>query len=464
MADQVTSVNIIQIKDLTERLTANPDFDIPFYNPLTQKVERIKQGTLLSGTTVSATWLIGTTYAIDAIVQANSKWWQSLQNGNLGNYPTEGAYWTEVSRSLGDGKIANWSAGVYTSSPTAVVSANALYLLNSVVALPFNSTDFAAELALGEWIKVGISELQSEKLDSYPDFPIPPIGQVLSDDGTFKSVVSATAGYVNGLYLDETASDIPTYKTLAYTFDLGLTEVPYTVIVGDGDKLVSTYLYPFGFATTEIPAGVWSYNIFCRLGGIVGVTNIGVRPFKYTTLGDKTYITPAIVWSIAITTTTTTLYNTISTEASVLLDLTDRLGCDIFLKTTAASTRTVTYSAGDGYASFIINPSAFRHSILRDKDEEAAFQHITSTQKTAFIEHIDGVVETKHLATQVSLDTTTFDTNLDNTIVNVQLLAEAVDELVAGIPLVTATENNLLVADGFGALKDTGVNYLSLYF
>lgn len=53
------------------------------------------------------------------------------------------------------------------------------------------------------------------------------------------------------------------------------------------------------------------------------------------------------------------------------------------------------------------------------------------------------------------------------TISDVVGLREELDwlsENAGGATEVQATENNLLVADGAGKLKDTGVNYLSLYF
>jgi hypothetical protein len=56
-------------------------------------------------------------------------------------------------------------------------------------------------------------------------------------------------------------------------------------------------------------------------------------------------------------------------------------------------------------------------------------------------------------ATLISLDTTTFDNNLDSTVVNVQLLAEAVDELVGGGG---TTDHSLLTNLSYATSGHTG--------
>jgi hypothetical protein len=64
-----------------------------------------------------------------------------------------------------------------------------------------------------------------------------------------------------------------------------------------------------------------------------------------------------------------------------------------------------------------------------------------------------------HPATAVSLDTTNFDQNLDASVVNVQLLAETVNDLSVPLVITTAVDNATVVVDTFDDLPNGAVQY-----
>ena len=64
-------------------------------------------------------------------------------------------FWAQLKAIFG---VNNWEAREYKSSPCIVVYNKAQYILDeSVAPLPFNSTDFATELALNIWLPLGSS-------------------------------------------------------------------------------------------------------------------------------------------------------------------------------------------------------------------------------------------------------------------------------------------------------------------
>ncbi len=167
---KVSEVDIIRINELNELLVRNPDLLIPVYNPATDKTVSIKASTLTGGEATDLTWKNNITYNTDDISERDNKLWKSLQDNNLNNPPSEGIYWTEVSKSEGDGTIGYWSAGVYIISPTLVIRNDSLFMLNSSITLPYESVDFDSEFAAGDWLSLSISnfiELNDVNIPTY---------------------------------------------------------------------------------------------------------------------------------------------------------------------------------------------------------------------------------------------------------------------------------------------------------
>ena len=106
------------------------------------------------GGAVDAAWNNTTVYNIPEVVEYNNKWWKTKIDGNVGIPPVEGASWTEVSKASGQ-NLSNYAVGVYNLSPSMVIKSDKAYILSENVTLPFDSTDFNAELDAGIWVDAG---------------------------------------------------------------------------------------------------------------------------------------------------------------------------------------------------------------------------------------------------------------------------------------------------------------------
>lgn len=150
------TINIVNAKNLLD-VAKNPNARVIIYDPLSGlELNTIKVSDLVGGEAVQFPWLPVTTYMTDDLAEWNSKIWKSLVDNNTANQPAENSFWTEVSASTNNGTaLQPWAAGVFSIVNSSVTYANAGYLLNSTQTLPYNSTDFATELAANKWLPLG---------------------------------------------------------------------------------------------------------------------------------------------------------------------------------------------------------------------------------------------------------------------------------------------------------------------
>lgn len=227
-----------------------------------------------------------------------------------------------------------------------------------------------------------IDDTEIAKLSEYPELTGVATDGFVNAAGELEQIAAAVGGFANNLYFSPTNSNVAGYKTLTYDLPVAETVVSQAVLSSDGDLLVASHLFADAVAADIFPAGLWSFEFYGRVSSISGVgsTQIGVRYFRYTSLGAKVYLFPTIVWSNTITNTVNNWIPIVVQQPSFVVEAGDRMGCDIYVKTSAATSRTVYYILGDGYASYLNNPNAVRHRILRAKNEELAYQHLDATQ------------------------------------------------------------------------------------
>lgn len=206
---------------------------------------------VLQGSSISILWSVSATYQTDDITSYNDRFWRSLQDNNIANIPTEGAFWTEVSKAE---NLTLWSPGVITAAAeyyTFYVIDGVHQLFRLEGARPFFSSDFLAEYAAGDW------ELVSER--GYMIITETAHGFSLGD-----SLVRNTGAWA--LKSDNTQIPIAIVKTVvdANTAVIqllgnrsagfsGLTDADYYYSQSDGslDTTVSPYLIMVAISATE---------------------------------------------------------------------------------------------------------------------------------------------------------------------------------------------------------------------
>lgn len=129
----------------------------PIRNMDTQKTERVPLSAILtSGSSQNFEWITDNDpgYAEDEVVTYGGKWWQSLINDNLNITPgTNPLAWVEITKSPSG--FVFWEAGVFPQDEVFVlyeISPGSVQIYHLIDATrPYVSTDFEAELALGDW-------------------------------------------------------------------------------------------------------------------------------------------------------------------------------------------------------------------------------------------------------------------------------------------------------------------------
>jgi hypothetical protein len=144
-----------RIKQLPPLNLGHKGLYIPVYNNLDDVTYYITAEKLLQATNLTYPWQSNVEYDDDQIVSHLDKFWRSLIPNNLNNVPSEGANWTEVSKSASTG-FSLWQAGVYDQTEVYVVYDRVIYQLNPIAPRPFNSVDFDTEKTSGSWQSISL--------------------------------------------------------------------------------------------------------------------------------------------------------------------------------------------------------------------------------------------------------------------------------------------------------------------
>jgi len=187
--------------------------------------------------------------------------------------------------------------------------------------------------------------------------------------------IVGSSGYAGNVYLSAEASTIEvTYDQV--TYDLDAAETEPTITVSSGGTTTNNYLFEEAAGTTLIPAGVWRATFYGKINSDVGDTYAVFTIFKRNLAGDEVDLFSMMPDDVMSGDT----YSRIVVESSQLnfiILATDRLGVRCSATATSGVDKTVTYIVGDGRGAYFNTPLAIRHSQLREKNEEDAFQHIT---------------------------------------------------------------------------------------
>lgn len=241
-----------------------------------------------------------------------------------------------------------------------------------------------------------------------PATPTEPETKYLNGNRQWSAVSIAGNGSAASIYATNVTSTIVgTYKQSSYTNDVAETSVATTA--NNNEVLAMAYLFDGQVNTTTIDAGLWTANMYAAIDAAAGDTYLKFETYKRSDAGVETILfsgySPTIENRVGYEGYQRILIE--SHQPSFTVDPTDRLGTKIYVKTTAAGNRTVTYKVGDGNASYFTSPLALRHPQLRDKNGEAEFQHMTAAEKTA-VGTIGGKLNINQTTPQTTVGTFTF--------------------------------------------------------
>ena len=172
----------LKISQLKAKSAGFRDGKIPVANLKANKTQKVTPQELIGGVKASFDWQSDTTYASGDFVEYIGEVWRSLQSSNTGNVPTENAFWTNEPISTADGITdTQYATGMFTYNDSKVIDSNAQYYLQ--IAAPFKSTNFATELAAGDW--AGPAPIAQNVITFIPQSPDPAHneGSLFYDEG-----------------------------------------------------------------------------------------------------------------------------------------------------------------------------------------------------------------------------------------------------------------------------------------
>jgi len=274
----------------------------------------------------------------------------------LADYPTE----TELGTILND-YVTETSLGTtlgYYVTDTELGTTLSDYVTDT--SLGTTLADYVTETSLGTTL--GDYTTDTELTNTLADYPK-------------RSEISSSGGYEGNIYLTASASIVnPSYYALSYTNDLTAT-ISDIIVTNTSEVLVKTYISDLQIGVTTIDSGTWKFTFYVKQTANNKDTRMRVVAFKRHANGVEENLFEASSYNIV-----NTDFEVIKMEMyqpTLLILETDRLGFRFYISTTAA-TNTVTCSVGDGYGCYVNTPLSLRHDLLRDKNGNLSFQHVTS--------------------------------------------------------------------------------------
>ena len=255
-----------------------------------------------------------------------------------------------------------------------------------------------------------------------PEIPtVDASSKFLNGDGSFTNISIGGSTSSGNMYFSNVTSDIATYLKLSYTSDASETTKTITVN-STSDRLGNVYLYDTAIGASAIDAGIWKSTFNIKVDKTTGITKLKIVAFVRETTGVETDLFTK--YTNEIDSTTFANIYTETNRAQITVSPTARLGFRIYGTTTANTNIVISYNIGGLNGSYINSPLALRHSQLRDKDGEAAYQHITSAVKTDLTDGGDTTLHyhatdrnrTNHTGTQLASTISDFASTVRSTV------------------------------------------------
>lgn len=214
--------------------------------------------------------------------------------------------------------------------------------------------------------------------------PTPTVNDILTWNGTSWTNSTPAVGSGNGVifYLDDGASDIPTYHVLS-PFPTGGVEVTDSVSVTSGTSpaLIESYAtVSSGLGSTQIDGGVWQFNIWALTNNATGTNTVQINVYSRTSGGVETLL---FTVSTPDLTTTAALYEIETVQPSFVISATDRLVFKFYgTNSTGVSHIISYYHNGTSRYSHIHTPLIQRHNDLvgLQGGTSSEYYHLTQSQ------------------------------------------------------------------------------------
>lgn len=172
------------------------------------------------------------------------------------------------------------------------------------------------------------------------------------------------AGVPNTFWLDDTASDIGGYFTLARTPSTSAEIQDSATANSTTTKAIETYAtITGGIGSTSIEAGIWEFHNYCYVDSATGISSISANVYSRTAGGVETFLFSC--GGDEINNTTVQEIICITTQPAFTISATDRIVVKYVAQTTSVVNRTITLiHNGTNHNSHIITPLVRRHNDL----------------------------------------------------------------------------------------------------
>jgi hypothetical protein len=192
-------------------------------------------------------------------------------------------------------------------------------------------------------------------------------------------ITGNTFGLANLYYTTIASETDPTYYKLSYEFEETETELPTTVQASTSPLLIGSYVFDDTLKVGEIPAGTWTSIFYAKTSNSQGISYYQGEFFLRHSDGSETTLFSMKIDDINAT--DYTRYQAESVQNAFQTLSSDKLGVRVYAVTNRVAPVTITTIIGDVRGAYLNVPLQLRHDLLRDKNGNEDFQHITLDEK-----------------------------------------------------------------------------------
>jgi len=366
-----------RISELPRKGADSAKGSLAIYDPFLDETVQIKVQEALGATQADMDWQADTTYAAgDFVLYLGQTAWKSLVSSNTGNVPAENAFWTAQTISSADGITdTQWAAGLFTFDDSKVVFNDTQYYLQ--VAAPFESTDFATELAGGDWATTSIGTVAASAVN------IDVLGTPTYT--TLEHLINVTGS--NGLITGGTITDGG-----SGTIDIAAG----SVMIRSTDSAIGE-LFSADFSAVVAQALTDGVNNYIYVEYNAGTPQVAVDTIPRSSLGTNTLIGIVVRDGTAVhisnTSTPLAQFNQLAAKKAALLEGVRRQSGSILSET---GTRNIAVTAGLWWLAFDEYTIAAMDSSVADtfsyfySDGASGFTEVASSTQIDNTQYDDG--------------------------------------------------------------------------
>ncbi len=213
--------------------------------------------------------------------------------------------------------------------------------------------------------------------------------ETLNDYTEIGTTISGDVDAANLYLTNDTSLTDGNYLQLNYDFDPNEIESSIEVSSSISPYYYATYISDLEITGNFIPSGNWYFVFKAKVSSLSGTTTLGAEVFIRHDDGTETTLFNVVTDDLEVLEYQWFTIGTTQPSYSVLT--TDKLGIRTFASTTRNLSTEISTFIGGSNGAYVNTPLQLRHDLLRDKNGNNKFLHVTLEEKEQIYTNKDSI-------------------------------------------------------------------------